>query len=83
VSTFTDSLQLDLTPAVPRVTHGNGDLVLETDTSPDLPVLLVGIDFRIESREINGVLSFILDADATDLLISAVDAHIKRLGIDF
>jgi hypothetical protein len=35
------------------------------------------------SREVNGFLSFILDADATDLLISAVGSHIKRLGIDY
>ncbi len=83
MATFTDHLQLDLTPSVPRVTYGDGSQVLATESTPDMSVLLVAIDFRIESREISGFVSFILHADATHLLITAVDAQIKRLGIDF
>ena len=83
LGTFADNLRLELDPSVSRVVQGNGSEVLESDTSSDRPVLLVGIDFRIESREISGFLSFILDLEATQLLISAVDAHIERLGIDF
>jgi hypothetical protein len=83
MSTFTDNLQLDFSPMAPRVTHCSAAQLLGTDPHADSLVLLVGIDFRIESREVNGFLSFILDADATDLLISAVGSHIKRLGIDY
>ena len=83
MATFTDHLQLDLTPSVPRVIYGSGSHVLATEAASDASVLLVAIDFRIESREISGFVSFILDADATHLLIAAVDAHIQRLGLDF
>ena len=83
MATFTDHLQLDLTPSVPRVIYGSGSHVLATEAASDTSVLLVAIDFRIESREISGFVSFILDTEATHLLIAAVDAHIKRLGLDF
>ena len=46
-------------------------------------VLLMAIDFRLESRAIDGYLTLVLDVDATDELIAAVDRHIKVLGLDY
>ena len=86
VGTLVATLGLDLSPSLPEVIQGTSCEVLDQicdDCGDEVYVLLMAIDFRLESREIDGYLTLVLDVDATDELIAAVDRHVEHLGLAY
>lgn len=45
-------------------------------------VLLIAIDFFLESDAMMGYLTFVLDVDATNTLLRSLSDHITQLGLD-
>ncbi len=82
MSAFTDHLDLDLAPHLPRVQHfmpriePSGDPAAATKQ-----LLLVAIDFKIRDREVHGYLGFALGVRDSRTLIDRVDAFLEAAGL--
>ena len=51
------------------------------DTAAASQVLIVEVDFQLETREIHGYLGLVLDLGATERLVGLVDRYLESIGL--
>ncbi len=84
IGTFTDTSLIDLNPEVAFVIHSEGvDLIGGAETSDgQTHVLLIEIEFLLDSAETRGCLTLLLGIGSTNSLLDSLDPHLERLGLN-
>jgi len=68
MASVADALKIELDGALPSVELSHVQSVLHPQLDPGGPVLLIDIQFEVASREVRGLLAFLLDVASQDLL---------------
>jgi chemotaxis protein CheC len=68
MASVADALNIEFDGALPSVELTHVHTVLHPDHDPVAPVLLIDIHFEVASREVQGLLAFLLDVASRDLL---------------
>jgi chemotaxis protein CheC len=80
MASVADALKIEFDGALPVVELTQVQTVLHPDHDPLAPVLLIDIHFEVASREVQGLLAFLLDVASRELLEHVLARFLR--GVD-